>query len=330
MAHVLPIKKPSLRERVSAEEWNTRVDLAACYRLVALYGMTDLVYNHITARVPGSEEHVLINPYGMLYDEITASSLIKINLAGETVLQPDHDYSVNAAGYVIHSAVHTARHDAECVIHTHTRAGTAVSALADGLMPLSQTAMRFSGHLAYHEYEGPAFNRGERERLIADLGNKNAMILRNHGLLVCAPSIPQAFNLIYWLEQACKREVGNRAAHYQLLQCLKRSGNSKVKEVRAIQERLDQIDEATTRMHEIVTVELPAGTQVGQALLCAPRLAEVCESHPCGSGPDPCAWRNTVDNRSARPFTHGSSRIFSCAPDTVMSSTPPLANSPQP
>jgi ribulose-5-phosphate 4-epimerase/fuculose-1-phosphate aldolase len=133
-----------------------------------------------------------------------ASSLIKINLAGETVLQPDHDYSVNAAGYVIHSAVHTARHDAECVIHTHTRAGTAVSALADGLMPLSQTAMRFSGHLAYHEYEGPAFNRGERERLVADLGNKNAMILRNHGLLVCAPSIPQAFNLIYWLEQAAK------------------------------------------------------------------------------------------------------------------------------
>jgi ribulose-5-phosphate 4-epimerase/fuculose-1-phosphate aldolase len=217
MARVVPLKSPSLRERVSPEEWDTRVDLAACYRLVALYGMTDLVYNHITARVPGSEEHVLINPYGMLYDEITASSLIKINLAGETVLQPEHDYSVNAAGYVIHSAVHTARHDAECVIHTHTRAGTAVSALADGLMPLSQTAMRFFGHLAYHEYEGPAFNRGERERLIADLGTKNAMILRNHGLLVCAPSIPQAFNLIYWLEQACKIQVDilscNRPLH---------------------------------------------------------------------------------------------------------------------
>ena len=143
----------------------------------------------------------------MLYEEITASSLIKIDLAGHTVLQPEHDYSVNAAGYVIHSAVHMARHDAECVIHTHTRAGTAVSALADGLMPLSQTAMRFAGHLAYHDYEGPAFNRGERERLIADLGNKNAMILRNHGLLVCAPSIPQAFNLIYWLEQACKIQI---------------------------------------------------------------------------------------------------------------------------
>ena len=192
---------------MSADEWARRVDLAACYRLVALYGMTDLVYNHITARVPGPEEHVLINPYGMLYEEITASSLIKIDLEGNTVLQPDHDYSVNAAGYVIHSAVHGARHDAECVIHTHTRAGTAVSALAEGLMPLSQTAMRFAGHVAYHDYEGPAFNRGERERLVADLGDKNAMILRNHGLLVCAPSIPQAFNLIYWLEQACKIQI---------------------------------------------------------------------------------------------------------------------------
>jgi ribulose-5-phosphate 4-epimerase/fuculose-1-phosphate aldolase len=151
MARVLPLNSRSLREKVSAEEWARRVDLAACYRLVALYGMTDLVYNHITARVPGADDHVLINPYGMLYDEITASSLIKIDLEGNTILQPDHDYSVNAAGYVIHSAVHSVRHDAECVIHTHTRAGTAVSALAEGLMPLSQTAMRFAGHVAYHE-----------------------------------------------------------------------------------------------------------------------------------------------------------------------------------
>jgi ribulose-5-phosphate 4-epimerase/fuculose-1-phosphate aldolase len=217
MARVLPLNSRSLREKVSAEEWARRVDLAACYRLVALYGMTDLVYNHITARVPGADDHVLINPYGMLYDEITASSLIKIDLEGNTILQPDHDYSVNAAGYVIHSAVHSVRHDAECVIHAHTRAGTAVSALAEGLMPLSQTAMRFAGHVAYHEYEGPAFNRGERERLVADLGDKNAMILRNHGLLVCAPSIPQAFNLIYWLEQACKIQIDilscNRPLH---------------------------------------------------------------------------------------------------------------------
>ena len=132
MAQVVPLNSRSLRQEVTAEEWATRVDLAACYRLVALYGMTDLVYNHITARVPGSQEHVLINPYGMLYDEITASSLIKIDLEGNTVLQPDHEYSVNAAGYVIHSAVHGARHDAGCVIHTHTRAGTAVSALRKG------------------------------------------------------------------------------------------------------------------------------------------------------------------------------------------------------
>src|SRR5499433_915796 len=206
MTRVLALSDRSMRERVSAQEWDTRVDLAACYRLVALYGMTDLVYNHITARVPGSD-HVLINPYGMLYEEITASSLIKIDLGGNVVMQPEHDYSVNAAGYVIHSAVHSARHDAECVIHTHTRAGTAVSALAEGLMPLSQTAMRFAGHLAYHDYEGPAFNRGERERLVDDLGSNNAMILRNHGLLVCAPTIPQAFNLIYWLEQACRIQI---------------------------------------------------------------------------------------------------------------------------
>ena len=217
MAQALSLTDRSLRERVTPQEWTTRVNLAACYRLVALYGMTDLVYNHITARVPGADEHVLINPYGMLYEEITASSLIKIDLDGNTILQPDHDYSVNAAGYVIHSAVHGARHDAACVIHTHTRAGTAVSALAEGLMPLSQTAMRFAGRVAYHEYEGPAFNRGERERLIADLGDKSAMILRNHGLLVCAPSIPQAFNLIYWLEQACKIQIDilscNRRLH---------------------------------------------------------------------------------------------------------------------
>jgi ribulose-5-phosphate 4-epimerase/fuculose-1-phosphate aldolase len=202
----------SLRERVSAEEWELRVNLAACYRLVARYGMTDLVYNHITARVPGQEHHILINAYGMLYEEVTASSLIKVDLAGNIIDKGDHPYSVNAAGYIIHSAVHEAREDAQCVIHTHTPAGIAVSALEEGLLPLSQTAMRFHGHVAYHDYEGPAFNRGEKRRLVAHLGDKSAMILRNHGLLVCAPSIPQAFNLIYWLEQACRIQV-------QILSC---------------------------------------------------------------------------------------------------------------
>jgi ribulose-5-phosphate 4-epimerase/fuculose-1-phosphate aldolase len=204
------VNKPaarSLRARVSAEEWELRVSLAACYRLVARYGMTDLVYNHITARVPGPEHHILINAYGMLYEEVTASSLIKVDLAGNIIDKADHPYSVNAAGYIIHSAVHEAREDAHCVIHTHTPAGIAVSAMEEGLLPLSQTAMRFHGHLAYHDYEGPAFNRGEKGRLVEHLGERSAMILRNHGLLVCGPSIAQAFNLIYWLEQACRIQM---------------------------------------------------------------------------------------------------------------------------
>lgn len=208
MASIHPLRTASLRDRVSAAEWDVRVDLAACYRLVARYGMTDLVYNHITARVPGPEHHILINAYGMLYEEITASSLIKVDLDGNVITRPEGiDYSVNAAGYVIHSAVHAARPDVACVIHTHTRAGIAVSALDEGLLPLSQTAMRFHGQLAYHDYEGPAFNRGERDRLVADLGARNAMILRNHGLLACGQSIPQAFNVIYWLENACRIQV---------------------------------------------------------------------------------------------------------------------------
>jgi ribulose-5-phosphate 4-epimerase/fuculose-1-phosphate aldolase len=212
------VNKPasrSVRARVSAQEWELRVNLAACYRLVARYGMTDLIYNHITARVPGPEHHILINAYGMLYDEVTASSLIKVDLAGNIIDNGETQYSVNAAGYIIHSAVHEARADAHCVIHTHTAAGISVSAMEEGLLPLSQTAMRFHGHLAYHDYEGPAFNRGEKGRLVAHLGDKSAMILRNHGLLACAPSIPQAFNLIYWLEQACRIQV-------QILSCQRR------------------------------------------------------------------------------------------------------------
>ena len=202
----------SIRDQVSAEEWQARVDLAACYRLTDRYGMTDLIYNHITARVPGPQHHILISAYGMLYEEVSASSLIKVDLAGNIIEKPDHGYSVNAAGYIIHSAVHEAREDAQCVIHTHTPAGISVSAMEEGLLPLSQTAMRFHGHVAYHEYEGPAFNRGEKGRLVEHLGSHNAMILRNHGLLACGPSIPQAFNMMYWLEQACRIQV-------QLLSC---------------------------------------------------------------------------------------------------------------
>src|SRR4026209_1023365 len=194
----------SMRERVSEAEWDLRVNLAACYRLVAKYGMTDLIYNHITARVPGPEHRILSSGYGMLYEEVTSSSLIKVDLAGNIVEKPDHGYSVNAAGYIIHSAVHEAREGAHCVVHTHTPAGISVSAMKEGLLPLSQTAMRFHRPLAYHEYEGPAFNRGEKGLMVKHLGRHNAMILRNHGLLACGPSIPQAFNMIYWLQQACR------------------------------------------------------------------------------------------------------------------------------
>ncbi|WP_313067722.1 class II aldolase/adducin family protein [Achromobacter animicus] len=187
------------------QEWDTRVQLAACYRLVAHFGMSDLIYNHITARIPDTDDHLLINPYGMMYDEITASSLVKIDLAGNILDQPS-GYGINAAGYVIHSAVHGARHDVACVIHTHTRAGMAVSALKCGLLPLTQTAMRFA-RIPYHDYESVAIDLDERKRLVADLGSSDAMILRNHGLLAAGPSIAQAFNTLYWLEMACKAQV---------------------------------------------------------------------------------------------------------------------------
>lgn len=193
------------KAEMSSQEWDTRVQLAACYRLVAHFGMSDLIYNHITARIPDTDDHLLINPYGMMYDEITASSLVKIDLAGNILDQPS-GYGINAAGYVIHSAVHGARHDVACVIHTHTRAGMAVSALKCGLLPLTQTAMRFA-KIPYHDYESVAIDLDERERLVADLGSSDAMILRNHGLLAAGPSIAQAFNTLYWLEMACKAQV---------------------------------------------------------------------------------------------------------------------------
>ena len=182
---------PSLRERVSAAEWQARVDLAACYRLVALFGMNDLVYNHITARVPDEEGRFLINPYGYAYEEITASSLVKIDFDGSVVLDSGTGYGVNRAGFVIHSAVHRARHDVACVIHTHSPAGMAVSALKCGLLPLTQNAM-FFGAIGTHDYEGPAIDLDEQARLVRDLGDNAALILRNHGLLtagrtVCSP-----------------------------------------------------------------------------------------------------------------------------------------------
>lgn len=190
----------------SEEERKIRVDLAACYRLMPLFGMSDLIYNHITARVPGEKEEILINPYGLMYEEITASSLIKINLEGDILYNPNKDLEINRAGYVIHSAIHRARKDVSCVIHTHSRAGMAVSAMKCGLLPLAQTSMRFRD-VRYHDYESVAIDLDEQKRFVADLGDQDAMILRNHGLLVASPTIAEAFNAMYWLEMACKVQV---------------------------------------------------------------------------------------------------------------------------
>jgi ribulose-5-phosphate 4-epimerase/fuculose-1-phosphate aldolase len=212
MAQLKAIESTTVRERVSEVEWQVRVDLAACYRLMALYGMTDLIYNHITARIPGTADELLINPYGMLYEEITASSLVKIDIEGNILLQPDREYGINPAGYVIHSAVHHARQDVQCVIHTHSRAGMAVSAMSCGLLPLAQTSMRFYNCTSYHAFEGPALNLDERLRLVSDLGNNDTLILRNHGLLVCGRTIPDAFNRMYFLENACRLQVDAMAA----------------------------------------------------------------------------------------------------------------------
>lgn len=195
----------SVREQVSAEEWAVRVDLAACYRLIAMHGWDDLVFTHISARVPGPDEHFLINAYGMLFEEITASSLVKVNLDGEKVV--DSPYPINPAGFVIHSAIHEGRPDVGCVLHTHTKAGVAVSAQADGLLPISQVSLFAYATLAYHDYEGVALNDDEKPRLVADLRTRNALILRNHGLLTTGPTIPDAFLMMYALETACQTQV---------------------------------------------------------------------------------------------------------------------------
>ncbi len=207
--------RTEVRALVSPIEWQARLECAAVYRLLAIFGMHDLVYNHSTVRVPGDGERILINPFGYMYEEITASSLITIDLEGRILLNPHTDLGINPAGYVIHSAVHAARPDAACVIHTHTRAGMAVSAMACGLLPLTQTATRCMP-LAYHAYEGPAVDTGERARLVADLGTANAMVLRNHGLLTAGPTAAEAFNMMYWLEMACRAQVDAMAARTEL------------------------------------------------------------------------------------------------------------------
>jgi ribulose-5-phosphate 4-epimerase/fuculose-1-phosphate aldolase len=205
-----------IKGEVSPQEWQTRLELAACYRLIDKYGMTDLIYNHITARIPGSPDHLLLNLYGLLYKEITASSLVKISVEGDIIWKPATDYDINKSGYVIHGAIHKARPDIACVLHTHTRAGMAVAAMACGLLPMSQTSIRFVGHIGYHDYEGPAVELDERERLVRDLGAHDAMIMRNHGLLTCGATIQQAFNTMYQLELSCRSQVDAMAARTEL------------------------------------------------------------------------------------------------------------------
>ncbi|WP_110668814.1 class II aldolase/adducin family protein [Salinicola halophilus] len=190
---------------VSSRERQTRIELAACYRLAAHYRMTDLIYTHITARVPDEAGHFLINPYGWRWEEITASSLVKIDVDGNKVdASPER---VNPAGFTIHSAIHRARHDAAWVMHTHTRAGVAVSCLEEGLLPLNQIALQFHGRLGYHDYEGIALDLDERERLVASLGDKPALILRNHGLLTTGASAAEMFNNAFYLERACDIQI---------------------------------------------------------------------------------------------------------------------------
>jgi ribulose-5-phosphate 4-epimerase/fuculose-1-phosphate aldolase len=199
------MKSISVRDRVSAEEWKVRVDLAALYRLVANYGWDDAIFTHISARVPGPEHHFLINPYGMFFHEITASSLVKIDLDGN-IVEPT-EYFVNPAGFTIHSAIHAAREDAKYVLHVHTDQGVAVSAQKEGLLPISQHALIALPHLAYHDYEGIALDLDERERLVADLGDKKLMLLWNHGTLAVGETAAEAWMGIFYLERACRMQV---------------------------------------------------------------------------------------------------------------------------
>jgi ribulose-5-phosphate 4-epimerase/fuculose-1-phosphate aldolase len=209
------VKVPTLKQRVSAAEWELRVDLAAAYRLVALFGWDDLVFTHISARVPGAERHVLINPYGMMFDEITASSLVKIDLDGRKVMESP--YEINPAGFTIHSCIHAARADAHCVVHVHSLNGIAVSAQREGVLPISQQSLFVLASLAYHGYEGVALNPDEQPRLVADLGDKTFLMLRNHGLLTVGSSPAEAFFHTYLFEATCAIQVRAQSGGKELI-----------------------------------------------------------------------------------------------------------------
>ncbi len=204
-----------IKAQVSEQEWAIRVNLAAAYRLVALYGWDDLVFTHISARVPGPEHHFLINPYGMMFEEITASSLVKIDLDGRKVM--DSPYEINPAGFTIHSAIHAARPDATCIMHTHSLNGVAVSAQKNGLLPISQQSSLILSSLAYHDYEGIALRDDEKPRLVADLGDKTFFMLRNHGLLTVGAQPADAFLAMYLFEAACLIQLRAQAGGGELL-----------------------------------------------------------------------------------------------------------------
>ncbi len=214
------LRIPSMQPHCSAAEWQARIDLAACYRLVDLYGMSDMMANHISAAVPGEHGAFLINAYGMMYEEISASSLIKVDLEGRILAKPDFgalDYSINRAGYVIHSAIHAARPEVACVIHTHSWESMAVSALQCGLLPITQTAMRFL-KIGYHDYQGVVLDDAEKASLLADLGDGEALMLRNHGALVVGRTVGEAFNWAHRLELACRSQLAAMACNSPLVQ----------------------------------------------------------------------------------------------------------------
>jgi ribulose-5-phosphate 4-epimerase/fuculose-1-phosphate aldolase len=205
LAPISEVAIPSLKGKVSDEEWKILVDLAAAYRLVAHYGWDDLIFTHLSARIPGPEHHFLLNPYNLMFEEVTASSLVKVDVHGNAV-EPT-PFVTNPAGFTIHSAIHMAREDAGAVMHLHTPAGQAVSAHEDGLLPLTQTAMLVRGDLAFHDYEGVATDLEERERLVADLGDKGGMILRNHGTLAVGGNVGECFIKLYFIERACQAQI---------------------------------------------------------------------------------------------------------------------------
>ncbi|HTE14038.1 MAG TPA: class II aldolase/adducin family protein [Burkholderiales bacterium] len=203
-----PFIKPKIavRDHVSPREWEARVNLAACYRLIDWYGMSDHISNHVTARVPGTQNEFLINPYGIFYDQMTASCMIRIDIEGNILFNPAEGYEVNRSGYIIHGAIHAARHDVDCIIHTHTLTGMTVASMQCGLLPIAQMSMRWVKGVSYHDYES-IVNMDERARMVRDLGDNNVMILRNHGLLTCGRNIPECFNNMFWLKRACDLQV---------------------------------------------------------------------------------------------------------------------------